>query len=466
MKQVAQAFLGILLWLTPIQAAEIVYHVAFQGDNLIVSGQFQTFNGQNVSYICRTDPATQVDPTFLTEADSYVYKTLVLSDGSMVIVGGFSQINGVPRKGFAKLNADGSLDESIDSPLGNNGSIKEIIPLKSGKYLVGGGFTTMGGQSHKGLARLNSDFTTDHSFQVGAGADVWETFAGYTPAAVNKIYELNDGRILAGGTFINWDSSGQKALVLLDENGNHLSDHDFAVDFYGSLGFSGVYDIVPDGEQFLIAGAYNRIGGTNHGNLARIALDGTVDETLYDHDLWVNSSVQNIYPQGDGYILAGGFSKVSRADDAPQVGKIARIFQDGSQDTSFNAGEAGANSTVFFSTLHNHKLYVAGHFDEFNDEAVSQGLAILNLQGEVITSIASARHIIPEDNRNFPLLKHDQNLLIHQNSTNIFFQNTGIHAKHLRIYRSNGSLNETLDLMPGESTRWTKPVPGTYFIRP
>ncbi|HQB16853.1 MAG TPA: hypothetical protein PLT00_09100, partial [Verrucomicrobiota bacterium] len=60
-----------------------------------------------------------------------------------------------------------------------------------GKILVGGEFTTLGGQPRHHLARLNADGTLDPTFNPGAG----------NPQTVDRVYSLAvqaDGKILVG----------------------------------------------------------------------------------------------------------------------------------------------------------------------------------------------------------------------------------------------------------------------------
>jgi len=101
--------------------------------------------------------------------------------------GGFTTLGGQTRIGLGRLNPDGSLDSSFN--LNANGSVQTMALQANGKILVGGEFTTLGGQSRSRLARLNADGTLDASFPAGAN---------------NTVYSLalqEDGRVLVGGDF-------------------------------------------------------------------------------------------------------------------------------------------------------------------------------------------------------------------------------------------------------------------------
>src|SRR5207248_2197980 len=71
----------------------------------------------------------------------------------------------IDRSHIARINSDGSIDTAFDPNAG--GQVATIVPLSTGKILVGGGFTSMkpAGQDlvliPNRIARLNSDGTVD-----------------------------------------------------------------------------------------------------------------------------------------------------------------------------------------------------------------------------------------------------------------------------------------------------------------
>src|SRR6266851_5144183 len=82
----------------------------------------------------------------------------------------------------------GTLDTSFNP--GTGGSFPCVFSLAvqaDGKILVGGDFTTLGGQGRNSIGRLNADGTLDTSFNLGADLYVY-------CLAVQA-----DGKILVGG---------------------------------------------------------------------------------------------------------------------------------------------------------------------------------------------------------------------------------------------------------------------------
>src|SRR5687768_13682182 len=90
---------------------------------------------------------------FNPNANAPVRNIFIQPDGKILINGEFTQIDGVPRRYFARLNPDGSLDPDFN-PNPNSG-VSAALMLPDGKMLLGGSFTEIGGQPRKGLARLD-----------------------------------------------------------------------------------------------------------------------------------------------------------------------------------------------------------------------------------------------------------------------------------------------------------------------
>ncbi len=74
------------------------------------------------------------------------------------------------------MNADGSLDGSYPNGLGGvsgfpltypGASVKAVIVQTNGSVLIGGAFTTVNGANRNHVARLNPDGSLDGSFDPG-----------------------------------------------------------------------------------------------------------------------------------------------------------------------------------------------------------------------------------------------------------------------------------------------------------
>src|SRR5690606_10664735 len=82
----------------------------------------------------------------------------IQNDGKILVVGDFNYIGGVPRNRIARLNSNGTVDESFDPGTGFSEKPGLIVVESDGKILVGTGIsgasiTSYNGTTRKGLVR-------------------------------------------------------------------------------------------------------------------------------------------------------------------------------------------------------------------------------------------------------------------------------------------------------------------------
>ncbi len=145
--------------------------------------------------------------TFLGETSGTVWEIEVLSDNKILVAGSFAAIDGVAIPGFARLNADGSLDTTFQARV--NGTVLAVARQNDGKLVVGGIFSQANGQPAGNIARFLPNGALDTTFQAGYGADSWIT-------SVEIDYS---GRIVAGGNFTWFNGQQRSHLVRLLASG-------------------------------------------------------------------------------------------------------------------------------------------------------------------------------------------------------------------------------------------------------
>ena len=133
-----------------------------------------------------TSRAQLVD-SFDPNANNDVRALALQADGKILVGGFFTSIGGQTRNRIALLNPDGSLDASFDPNA--NGAVFAVPVQADGKILVGGAFTSIGGQTRNRIARLNPDGSLDASFDPNANF------------FVEALAVQADGKILVGGAF-------------------------------------------------------------------------------------------------------------------------------------------------------------------------------------------------------------------------------------------------------------------------
>lgn len=149
-----------------------VVSIALQSDGKILTGgAFTTFNGTGVSRIARLNADGTLDASFNqgTGFDNNVRTIVIQNDGKILTGGIFLNYNGTARNRIVRLNADGSLDTSFDPGTGFNGEVISIALQSDGKILVVGNFTNYNGITSNRIARLNLNGTLDASFNTGSG---------------------------------------------------------------------------------------------------------------------------------------------------------------------------------------------------------------------------------------------------------------------------------------------------------
>jgi len=113
---------------------------------LLMGGPFNTVNGTNRNGLARLNSDGSLDDTF-TPAAGVGGSPLALQPDGKVIVGG-----------YARINANGSLDSSFNSVTGVNGAVRSIAFQADGQILIGGTFTAVNSVLRPYVARLHGDF--------------------------------------------------------------------------------------------------------------------------------------------------------------------------------------------------------------------------------------------------------------------------------------------------------------------
>ena len=114
------------------------------------------------------------DPTFVCNMAGYtwVYSIALQPDGSALIGGSFNTINGVTRPNSGPADADGSVDNSFLTGMSGPSQwtlAGSILLQNDRKILIGSPFDYVNGVVRKGLARLNTDGSLRRLLFTGNG---------------------------------------------------------------------------------------------------------------------------------------------------------------------------------------------------------------------------------------------------------------------------------------------------------
>lgn len=226
---------------------------------IVVYGDFDVYQGVTVNKLAILNPNGSLDTSFNVGLgpdyvdQGYGSSSMISeqSDGKLIIVGNFTTFNGISKKNIVRLNLDGTIDTSFNVGTSSNGYITCVKIQNDGKILCGGKFTQFNGQSYASMVRLNTNGTIDNSFTIGLGFK--NIINSFTEDGILKSIDIqNDNKIIVGGKFLKFNNSVKINLVRLNSNGT--------IDNSFNIG---------------IGGGNNTTDGTNNGQINKIIYDNS-----------------------------------------------------------------------------------------------------------------------------------------------------------------------------------------------
>lgn len=322
-----------------------------------------------------------VDPSFTASTNGTVHCIVRQPDGKLLIGGTFTEVNGTGRGMVARLHADGGLDEGFDTGAGFTGQYGMVSALAltaDGKVLVGGTFTDYDGTAVNHLARLNGDGTLDDTFTTGTGPSY----------GVRALAVTTDGQIWVGGGFSEYDGTSASNIVRLNASGTVDTAFQPVGGFGAQPGSSGsaVHDLMvrPDG-SLLAVGSFGTFNGDTHRNIIQFLADGTVDPGFNTGSgayggYHVRLDKVASAPDGKAYIV-GDFTYY----DEVFRSRMARLNADGSLDTTFDPGTGPTQGPVIAGPIPitcaavrpDGRLLIGGWFNRIVDTPIQRLARIL-----------------------------------------------------------------------------------------
>lgn len=263
---------------------DVVYTTTVQSNGMIiVGGYFSDFNGTPQLYLTRINAGGGLDNTFngVLYIDDVIYTSALQSDGKIIVGGDFTDFNFSTRNKIARLEDDGNLDYSFDPGAGFDATVEAVSIQPDGKIIVGGWFTDFDGTMRNSIARLNADGTLDNTFDPGAG------FNG----AVLSTSLQPDGKIIVGGAFTEFDGTPRNYIARLNADGtlDNTFDPGAGFSFNTFPGTVFTTDVQTDG-KIIAGGVFNNFDGTEQNRITRLmfceATSGTDTVATCDAYTW------------------------------------------------------------------------------------------------------------------------------------------------------------------------------------
>jgi uncharacterized delta-60 repeat protein len=351
-----------------------IYSTSIQNDGkIVIGGHFNAYNGISMNNIARLNNDGTLDSSFNLGMGSNlgpsIYTTSIQSDGKIIIGGDFTTYNGIPMNRIARLNADGTLDNSFNIGLGLNVSANTTSIQNDGKIIIGGDFTSYNGATRRKIARLNADGTIDNIFMQGTGAN----------NAVLTTSIQNDGKIIIGGRLTTFNNTTNNYITRLNTDGTQDISFITGTGGVSSSTFGGnaisTTSIQSDG-KIIIGGDLISFDGIPVNRIARLNSNGSLDVT-FSTGTGANNNVFATSIQIDGKIIIGG--NFTDYNGYP-INRIARLNTDGTLDVTFNPGTGTNNIVRSISIQSDGKIIIGGDFTAYNG-AGRNYIARLNSDG-------------------------------------------------------------------------------------
>ncbi|WP_460610505.1 T9SS type A sorting domain-containing protein [Hymenobacter terrigena] len=303
------------------QVNDGVRALAQQADGkLLVGGGFHTFNGAPLDNLLRLNLNGTLDNTFQSPTDyPLVLHLRPQANGSILLAGNFRRYNGAVVGGVARLSSTGVLDASFVSGAGITTSYTyDFLPIANGQYLVGGGFTDYSGTPRTGLARLTSTAALDLTYNPVYG------YKG----SISAVGALPNGQLLVQGSFSSFNgtaaASGYGTPHLINANGTYSGP------VPGTNTGIGTVLLLPNGQLYRLAPAPTGTVAT----LTRLLVDGTTDASFAPTTVSNSPDLVNLVlnsTSAGGLFLLGNFARVN---GTARTG-VARLLPDGNLDAGF-----------------------------------------------------------------------------------------------------------------------------------
>lgn len=388
---------------------------AFQPDGKIITVR-SSYSGI-IGGLDRFNPDGSLDPTFVpvqtTSGNSQITSVALQSNGKILLAGSFSQINGLPSTGLARLFSNGCTDTQfrvdIDDTPGGFSPIYHVRALSNDQILFGGDFDAINSQPYPDLVRLNNGDSVDEipeiiaqpvSTTAAVGGTVsfvvqavgsgcldyqWQKDGIDLPLAncARLEFPVKPGdsgtyRVRVSNTLGSIMSMGAVLTVTLSRIGIGSIDPFFASGrTYQSNPIMGLLRDKASGD-LIIFGDFNAVGGRPRKNLARLRPDGSLDGSLQtffcDDIIWSGALYSS-----NRILIGGDFESVNGV----QTGHFAMLDFSGSLDTNFNVNIFGQVHAI--QPLKDGRIAVGGFIQTVNGTARSH-LILLNSNGSPVSS--------------------------------------------------------------------------------
>ncbi|PBJ10952.1 T9SS sorting signal type C domain-containing protein [Flavobacterium sp. ACN6] len=337
--------------------------------SLIVGGDYSSLNGFPVSYLTRLNPDGSIDESFNTGAgfNGKIYASYLQDDGKIILGGSFTNYNGINAGRLIRLNPDGSYDPSFNTTVGAaTGIVYDIASQSDGKIIIVGSFTKYTNTTVNRIARLLPNGTLDSSFLTGSGSAL----------NITHVRVTSSEKIILTGNFTTFNGTPANKIIRLNTNGSFDPSFDIGSGFDDNVNAAALQS---DG-KIILGGNFTTYNNSAANGIIRLNEDGTIDESFQTGLGFSKEGVQMLKIDSNGDIMVGG--SFTGIYNNTEVNRLIFLKRDGTLKQNFDIG-AGPSSASVLSLEYDEEgnWFVGGSFSVFNGQ--NQGrLAKISSEGE------------------------------------------------------------------------------------
>ncbi|HEY3756770.1 MAG TPA: delta-60 repeat domain-containing protein [Opitutaceae bacterium] len=311
-----------------------------------------------------------VDPNFDAglNAGAVVRTAIVEPDGHILIGGSFTSVHGTPAWNVARLNSDGSLDSNPFLPVVTGGVVNAMALEPDGSVVIGGTFTSVNGSPQAYLAIVDPSGTLSTAFNPVINGPVNAVLLEDpnignvgTPVPTGFVPDT----VIFGGSFtaVNGQTRNRVARltypVLASTETPESTTPTLDPGFDPNANFTVTTLAFDQDGKIYLGGAFTTVGGIPRNGVARVSATGTATSTittdkLFDTFIWslsgevpeMNSVIFRSSPDGINWNTLGSATR-----GAGNTWKISGEALDGIPDNgSFFIQALGESQTSEFSS--------------------------------------------------------------------------------------------------------------------
>jgi uncharacterized delta-60 repeat protein len=346
-------------------ADKTIYALAWHSGNILVGGLFTTVNETSVSNLASVTTSGTLNTSFNNNIlINFQVNKIKLQGDKIVLIERFGDT-------IARLNADGTTDNSfefdiddLNLELGSTSHQYDYFVITDDQIIVA---DLVEGIIFFDADGVFQDFTDNYRFLTAmayGNGEVWFAmqfdevksdvyrylpdteefeYAGNGNGPIHSIVFNGSNEVIVGGIFDEFNALATSSLIKLNSMDEPVSD--FGVDEFYNNG--AINAIALQGEnKILIGGRFTQVNGVAINNLARINLDGTLDESFTPFD---TRFVDQLEVTTDNKIYINSYSYSSM--EGSYVDGFHLLNADGSLDETIYTG-----SVWKFISLGNKKI--------------------------------------------------------------------------------------------------------------